>query len=309
MSLNFTIKQLEAFVWLAALKNFHKTAEKLYTTQPAISSRIAALETQLAVKLFERDAGQVRLTPKGQALLPYAEQILQLSSQLYEQSEGGEKMAGLLRIGVSETIVHTRLPQFLSTLHATHPNIELEITVDVTQQLRNGLIGRALDLAFLMGPVSEFQIENVELTSFPLVWAASPRLLSPQKRKNQPTVMRLQDLGQYPLLTYARNTRPFSEIQNKFRGSGLAKWQVFPSSSLAACLQMAIDGVGVGIFPRLLVEKHIAGGELNEVNCEWVPSALHFTASFSAYPPNPLALAAVKVAQATIPIDNKNLSI
>ncbi|MPV86974.1 RHS repeat-associated core domain-containing protein [Ostreibacterium oceani] len=59
MSLNFTIKQLEAFVWLAALKNFHKTAEKLYTTQPAISSRIAALETQLAVKLFERDAGQI----------------------------------------------------------------------------------------------------------------------------------------------------------------------------------------------------------------------------------------------------------
>lgn len=61
-------KHIEAFVWVAELGNFRLAAEKLHTTQPAISQHIAALEATLAVRLFDRGARGIRLTEKGQEL-------------------------------------------------------------------------------------------------------------------------------------------------------------------------------------------------------------------------------------------------
>ena len=80
------LKQIQAFVWVATLGSFRKTAEKLFTTQPAISSRIAALEESLGVKLFERGTGKVALTSKGNELLPLAEQFLFLAERFKERA-------------------------------------------------------------------------------------------------------------------------------------------------------------------------------------------------------------------------------
>lgn len=68
-------KRLETFVWVASLGNFRKAAERLHTTQPAISARISGLEAELGVKLFEREGGSspIMLTSKGKELLPYVE--------------------------------------------------------------------------------------------------------------------------------------------------------------------------------------------------------------------------------------------
>ena len=76
-------KRLETFVWVASLGNFRKAAERLHTTQPAISARISGLEAELGVKLFEREGGSspIALTSKGKELLPYVEKILYQTDQ------------------------------------------------------------------------------------------------------------------------------------------------------------------------------------------------------------------------------------
>ena len=288
----FTLRQLETFVWVATLGNFRKTAEQLNTTQPTISTRIAGLEDQLRVKLFERDTGSVRLTSKGQELLPYAEKVLHMADMLRERTENDSALSGVLRLGVSETIVHTLLPTFLSELHDRHPNIDVEITVDATINLRNELVSRNLDLAFLMGPVSEYRIGNIDLASFPLVWAASPRLGIDIERP-----LKIEELVKYPILTYARITRPHAEIENHLRVHCESPARIFPSSSLAACLQMTCDGIGIGTLPRVVVEGRIADGSLVTVSCEWQPSDLDFTASFPTVPRNPISNAAAELAR------------
>ena len=78
------LRSLEAFVWIAHLGGFRAAAEKLHATQPAISQRIALLERELGVRLFDREPRAVTLTVKGRELLPYAEQILQLRSDMLE---------------------------------------------------------------------------------------------------------------------------------------------------------------------------------------------------------------------------------
>jgi len=289
MSLN--LRQLETFLWVATLRSFRKTAERLYTTQPAISARIANLETTLGVKLFVRDTGSIRLTAKGQELLPYAERVLRMTETLRDRAGDGSSLTGVLRLGVSETIVHTVLPDFLTRLHEIYPDIDVELTVDVTVNLRNELVARSLDLAFLMGPVSEYRIENLDLATFPLAWIASESLGIATDRD-----ISSDELIHFPLLTYARNTRPYAELANYLRLNCDAPARIFPSSSLAACLRMTIDGVGIGTLPRVMVKDELAQGGLVEIPCAWKPTALVFTASYASDPFYPVAEKAAALA-------------
>ena len=108
-------RQLETFVWGATLGSFRKAAKKLYTSQPAVSSRIAALEESLGVSLFSRNAGSFELTAKGVELLPYAQKMLVMADRFKERACEATSVSGLLRLGVSETIVHTWLSAFFQT--------------------------------------------------------------------------------------------------------------------------------------------------------------------------------------------------
>ena len=294
------LKQLQTFQWVATLGSFRKTAELLHTTQPAISSRISNLEAALGVKLFERDTGNVQLTAKGLELLPHAEKVLRMTEKLKSRMGGESQLSGILRLGVSETIVHTWLPLFLAKLHKVHPRVDVEIMVDVTVNLRNELVAHSLDLALLMGPVSEFRMVNLDLSRFALAWAASPQLgIKPSRQ------LSLDQLIRFPLLTYARNTRPCIELANHLRETCEEPARIFPSSSLAACLQMTVDGIGVATLPRQVIREHLEKGDLIEVPCEWKPSDLHFTATFASRPFNPIAEAAARLAQDVAPIDQE----
>ncbi len=289
-------KQLETFIWVATLGSFRKTAVRLFTTQPAISSRIAKLEESLGVKLFERHSGSISLTAKGQQLLPFAEKLILMADRLKEEACGTETSSGVLRLGVSETIVHTWLSDFLSSVHHTFPRIDLDITIDVTANLRNELVSRSMDLAFLLGPISDYSIANIDLCSYPLIWAGSPALKLPQGR------LPIDVLARRSIITYARNTRPFAEINAFLKGQVVEPARIFPSSSLAACKRMAVDGIGIGSLPMSCIGEEIAQGRLAVIPSTWAPSDLVFTASYSREPHDPLtakiALLARAVAQA-----------
>ena len=283
-------KRLETFIWAATLGSFRKAAERQHTTQPAISNRIATLEEELGVKLFERESGHTQLTSKGQELLPYAEKIVFMAQQLRKRADRVALLSGILRLGVSETIVHSWLPRFFRELHETAPSLDVEITVDVTGNLRTGLLDRSLDLAFLLGPVSEPKIENRELCSFPLVWVASPELNLPD------SLLDLRELAQWPIITYARNTRPFAEISQKFSELDELPARFYSSSSLAACRQLTLDGIGISTLPLSVIEHELDNGRLVQLQTSWTPSELAFTASYPGAPFNPITELAVNLA-------------
>lgn len=283
-------KRLETFIWVATLGSFRKAAERQCTTQPAISTRIAALEEELGVRLFDRESGSTTLTTKGQELLPFAEKIVFMSEQLRKRADRVALLSGMLRLGVSETIVHSWLPDFFRELHETAPNLDVEITVDVTGNLRTGLIDRSLDLAFLMGPVSEPKFENRDLCSFPLHWVASPELKVPDRQ------LKLEELTQWPIITYARNTRPFAEISQKFSELDAMPARFYSSSSLAACRRLTLDGIGVSALPLSVTADGLNSGRLVELKAVWKPSQLAFTASYPGVPFNPVAELAANLA-------------
>ncbi len=104
--MNITLKQIETFVWLAALKSFRRVAEQMNTTQPNISQRLYALEQALQLRLFERDACSVVITDQGQSLLPLAERMVQAADALLQASDTTRNQS-VLRLGVAETVAQT----------------------------------------------------------------------------------------------------------------------------------------------------------------------------------------------------------
>jgi len=103
------IRFLEAFVWVARLGSFKAAADKLDTTQAATSARIATLEDQFGVRLFERDKRHVALTNTGAELLKHAEEILAVSARMLDAVAERASYRGTVVAGAIESVVHPRL--------------------------------------------------------------------------------------------------------------------------------------------------------------------------------------------------------
>ncbi|MEO0622370.1 MAG: LysR family transcriptional regulator [Pseudomonadota bacterium] len=287
MDLNLT--QLTTFYWVARLGGFRRAAERMATSQPAISARIQALETRLGTQLFEREAGGSRLTGPGRQLLVHVEQIVQILDQVGETVADRSVIEARLRLGVSETIVHSWLPRLVAALNRSHPQLDIELTVDVSVNLRDALLTQALDVALLMGPVSEYTVVNLELPRYQVGFFAAPQLAEGQG----PQAM----LTAHPVITFARNTRPHSELRIALLERYGPACRLFPSASLSACIQMVRDGIGVGALPDVVVETEVAAGRLIRIDPGWMPKSLAFTASYVSDPPNFLARSAANTAQ------------
>jgi DNA-binding transcriptional LysR family regulator len=289
--MDLSLSQLRTFYWIARLGGFRRAAEHIHTSQPAVSARIAALEERLGVPLFDRQRGGAQLTAQGRQLLTYVEQISQILDAISENVAERSAIEATLRLGVSETIVHAWLPGYVAALSQRFPRVDIDLTVDVSVNLRAGLIERTLDLALLMGPVSDYSVSNLDLPEFEMCFFAAAGL--PEEGGLDSLFRRL------PVITFARNTRPFAELSHALLTRYGPEARLFASASLSACIQMVRDGIGIGALPAAVVAEEERAGRLARIDPGWQANPLRFTASYVSNPASFVARAAAGVAQET----------
>jgi len=282
---------LQAFIALAQLRHFGKVAQHFNTTQSTVSARIQGLERDLGTPLFVRAPGAVALTPNGQELLDHALQVIASMDTLERAAGRDPYRAGNLRLGLSETLASTILPDFVAAFSTAYPEARIEIIVNATGFQRDGLIDRTIDLALLMGPVSHSSIENLPLIDFDLMWAAAPS--HPMVGAAQIDVADLKDI---PVLSYSTNSRPYLEVQDSLRAAGLKAPRLFSSNALGASVAMTKAGLAVCTLPRVYAAPLLASGEIVELPVPVALSPLRFTASLRAEPGNDLARNASRIA-------------
>lgn len=286
------LRNIETFFWVATLGSFRAAADKLNTTQPAVSQRIASLEGDLGVRLFERDTRGVSLTGKGHELLSYAERMLDLRRDMMQAAREQNVMRGTVRIGVAETIVQTWLSTLIEQMHAAYPDLVPEIEVDTTHVLRSQLLARQLDLAFLMGPILEARAENVPLCTYPMAWVASPRL------ELGPEPLTLARIAELPVITYPSSSSPYQMVRAILTGAGVATPRMYGCASLSMAVKMTMDGIGTSVITPVFLDRELASGDLRLLRvqgCE-LPD-LGFTASWLQGPDSPVAEAVVHIAR------------
>ncbi len=271
------LKQLEALIWVADLGSFRRAAHHLNTTQPNISSRIAALERGLGCVLMHRDAGSVRLTERGDEVLQAARAVLRQAEALIEVAGRPDLVEDRLRLGVTELVACTWLHRYLRRLKDAYPSVSVELTIDLSRNLDSALGGGTLDLAIQTAPFSNAVSGVIELGTYPYVWAAAPGIAAQLRGP-----VTLADLIPHTLLTHARHTQAFAEITAHAEARNLPTSRFVPSSSLSSSLQMAADGLGVALMPKVMAERDVAAGRLVVLDVDWCPSPLRFAARYRA---------------------------
>jgi DNA-binding transcriptional LysR family regulator len=271
-------KSIETFMWVVTLGSFRGAGEKLNTTQPAISQRIAQLEHELGVKLLNRDHRLASPTPSGRQLMVYAEKLIGLRSEMMAAVGDPTAMRGVLRLGVAETLVHTWLPRLIKSVNAAYPNLSLEIEVDITPNLSARLLAQEIELAFVLGPVSASGVRHRVLCDYPVGFLASPALGLGQGP------LTVHDLAKFPIITFPRKTQPYEIVRSLFNRPDLPPIQLHASASLATVIHMAIEGLGIAVIPPAIVENELAAGHLQLILTDVKISPLTFSASWLASP-------------------------
>ncbi|TGN38736.1 LysR family transcriptional regulator [Marinobacter confluentis] len=287
------IRSLETFIWIARLGSFRAAASRVYASQPSVSARIAGLEDQLGVELFNRSARKITLTAKGREFLIYAEKMLNLHGEMMQAVAKSSSIQGTIRLGVSETIAHTWLPQLVERVSEAYPAINLELEIDISINLSDKLVNHEIDIAFLMGGVNQPGIINQTLCRYPLIWVASPKL----NIGDQP--MSLEELSSWPIITYPRKSEPYMVIRALVDPMNHST-RIHSSSSLSTIIRMTVDGLGVSALPAEILQAELSTDVLRrfDVNAE-LPD-LAFSAAFRSGPGGTVVQAIAELASATV---------
>ena len=271
-------KAIETFMWVVTLGSFRGAAQKLNTTQPAISQRIAQLEREVGVRLLQRDRRMVLPTPSGRQMMVYAEKLIGLRSEMLAVVGDRSAMRGVLRLGVAETIVHTWLPQLIKSVNQAYPNLSLEIEVDITPNLRARLLAQEIELAFLVGPLAASTVRNRTLCDYSVGFLASPSLGLGKE------TLSLRDLAKFPIITFPRKTQPYEAVRSLFNRPELPPIRLHASASLATVIHMAIAGLGIAVIPTAIVERELADKRLQLLSTDLELTPLTFSASWLTSP-------------------------
>jgi len=249
---------MKTFVVLARTRHFGRTAEELNTTQPAISSRLAVLEAEFACRLAHRGDRDFALTPEGEKVLAKFESILQDMDSLRQslQSDTPARHAPL-RLGAIDSVSSTWMPALMDMLHNAYPDLRIELTVDGTKPLVQGMRRGELDMAFCLHPVLDEGFRSYTACFLQMVWAGSPRLIDPTRR------YRVAELAELPIISFPRNSPPFQMIAPFFHDEQVLASKLTSCNSLYAMINLLIDGFGIGAIPTVTIWREIRQGLLH----------------------------------------------
>ncbi|MFJ4682297.1 LysR substrate-binding domain-containing protein [Streptomyces sp. NPDC088789] len=171
--------QLRTFLAVAQTLSFTQAARRLGLRQSTVSQQVRRLEAAAGRTLFSRDTHSVELTEDGEAMLGFARRILEVHDQATAFFTG-TRVRGRLRFGASEDFVLTRLPEILEGFRHDHPEVDLELTVELSGTLHETLAAGKLDLILAKRRRGATQGELVWHDR--LVWIGAERLrLDPER--------------------------------------------------------------------------------------------------------------------------------
>ncbi|MFL9869494.1 LysR family transcriptional regulator [Paraburkholderia fungorum] len=286
-----TLKQLEAVYWVAKLGTFGAAADRLYTTQSAISKRISELEVFFEVSLFDRSRRIVQLTAKGRELLEAAEEMLQARDRLLDRMGKEVEVVRHFRLGITELIALTFLPRLVQEIRETYPTVSLEPEIDVTTNLAARLLRGEVDFIIAPAVLKDPRFTSVPLKKLQLHWMASPSLIADSR------VLSLEEIAGYPILMQIGTSGVDAIYERWFASKNLAIRRTFAGNSLIALSSLTVAGFGVSYLPALYFSDLADQGLLNVLHSTQRLPAVRYYAIYRNDGPTPLYSMVADLAQ------------
>ena len=248
-----TLTELKYIVAVAREKHFGKGADACHVSQPTLSVAIKKLEEELQVKLFERNANEITVTPLGQEIIRQAQSVLEQADLIKDIAKRGkDPLAGSLRLGVIYTIGPYLLPDLVRQMIAKTPQMPLMLQENFTVKLLELLRTGELDCAILAEPFPDTNLAVAPLYDEPFL-AAMPAN-HPFAKQDAVTVDQLKAETMLLLGTghcfrdHVLEVCPeFARFSSDTVGNSMGIRKSFEGSSLETIKHMVAAGMGVKI--------------------------------------------------------------
>jgi DNA-binding transcriptional LysR family regulator len=253
---------LRTFLAVARSRNATRAAEEIHLAQSSVSDQLQTLEADLGASLFTRSPLGLELTPAGEALKPFAEEILALvdEARVAVQATAG-RAAGSVTIGALETIASTKLPRWLSKFRSNHPDINLRLKVAGSGTLLRNLKDGEIDAAFCFdsGDLDE-RLAKRTISVEPLI------LVAPAGGRPAPAKGGLAALSPMSFVTTEVGCIYRRLFDQAFVEVGVAAPKIVAEvGSIGAIAGLVAAGAGLGLVPRLAVAEALDRGEIVEM--------------------------------------------
>ena len=167
-----TLTELKYIVAVSREKHFGKAAEACFVSQPTLSVAIKKLEDELEVKLFERSANEVSVTPLGEEIVRQAQSVLEQAAAIKEIAKRGkDPLAGPLKLGIIYTIGPYLLPDLVRQAIARTPQMPLMLQENFTVKLLEMLRTGEIDCAIMAEPFPDTGLAIAQLYDEPFLAA------------------------------------------------------------------------------------------------------------------------------------------
>lgn len=235
---------LRYFLAVCRTNSFIAAANRLHVTHSTVSRRISSLETALETQLFLRTEKGCHLTPAGEALLPYAEQVETTSLSLVEHIHGKDsQLSGTIRIGAPDGLGNCFLATHLGQFQARHPHLEVEL---IAVPHYYSLTKREIDILITITKPSSSNIIARKITDYRLGLFASQNYLSKRKK-----ILERNDLSRHNLIDYIEDLLYDENLRflNELAPGQKAKFHI---STLVGQMNAIVAGAGIGVVPYFM---------------------------------------------------------
>ena len=250
-----TLTELRYIVAVARERHFGRAAEACFVSQPTLSVAIKKLEEELDLKLFERGASEVSVTPLGDAIVRQAQSVLEQAAEIKQIAKRGkDPLSGALRLGIIYTIGPYLLPELVRHVIDMTPQMPLVLQENFTVKLLDMLRTGELDCAILAEPFPDTGLAIAPLYDEPFLVAAPanhPLALQPSVSSEalKRETMLLLGTG-HCFRDHVREVCPeFARFSSDAEGIRKS----FEGSSLETIRYMVAAGMGITVVPQLSV--------------------------------------------------------
>ena len=252
---------MQGFLEVARRGNVSRAAEAIYVSQPTLTARLHALESELGEKLFVRTRQGMRLTDAGRAFLPYAERATQAVKEGREAiAELNSGSAGHLVLASAPAVSTYVLPPLLERFAAAHPRVEVAVRTGHSEEVLQAVLKSEVQL----GLGRELRHHDIEL--IPFYEEELVLMVAPGHHFADRASVSMADLAGEQLILFDRTSSYYELTQASFASAGLTPRGMFELDNIEAAKKMVERRLGVALLPRTAVSVEVAAGTLRRVS-------------------------------------------
>ncbi|WP_299195789.1 HTH-type transcriptional regulator CysB [uncultured Amphritea sp.] len=244
------------YIWEVARHdlNVSATAQSLYTSQPGISKQIRLLEDELGVEVFARSGKHLtRVTPAGEAILEVAGDILRKVESIKQVAqEFSDERMGSLDLATTHTQARYALPQTINNFMKSYPDVSLHMHQGTPMQIAEMAANGTVDFAIATEAMSHFN----DLIMMPCYRWNRSVVVPKDHPLAQVAKLTLQDVAQYPIVTYVFGFTGRSKLDDAFSREGLEPKVVFTAVDSDVIKTYVRLGLGVGIVASMAFDEN-----------------------------------------------------